>query len=69
MQEITPQIFARLSSHPQQVVRNILVRILLMLAKLTPWSIVYPTLVDFNAYEGRPSEELLHIMGCLVLYN
>lgn len=37
-----------------------------MLAKLSPWCIVYPTLVDVNAYEERPSEELQHILGCLV---
>ncbi|XP_077233177.1 uncharacterized protein LOC143875497 [Tasmannia lanceolata] len=64
-QEITPQLFARLTSHPEQVVRKQLEGLLLMLAKLSPWSIVYPTLVDVNAYEGEPSEELQHIMGCL----
>ncbi|KAJ4965696.1 hypothetical protein NE237_017545 [Protea cynaroides] len=64
-QEITPQLFARLSSHPEPVVRKQLEGLLMMLAKLTPWSIVYPTLVDINAYEGEPSEELQHILGCL----
>ncbi|XP_058069212.1 uncharacterized protein LOC131218594 isoform X2 [Magnolia sinica] len=64
-QEITPQLFARLSSHPEQVVRKQLEGLLMMLAKLSPWSIVYPTLVDVNAYEGEPSEELQHIIGCL----
>ncbi|XP_042508372.1 uncharacterized protein LOC122084303 [Macadamia integrifolia] len=64
-QEITPQLFARLSSHPEQIVRKQLEGLLMMLAKLTPWSIVYPTLVDINAYEREPSEELQHILGCL----
>lgn len=39
----------------------------MMLAKQSPWSIVYPTLVDVNAYEENPSEELQHILGCLVM--
>ncbi|KAK9165650.1 hypothetical protein Scep_000841 [Stephania cephalantha] len=64
-QEITPQLFARLNSHPEQVVRKQLEGLLMMLAKLSPSSIVYPTLVDINAYEREPSEELQHILGCL----
>ncbi|CAL5385725.1 unnamed protein product [Camellia sinensis] len=64
-QEITPQLFARLSSHPEQVVRKLLEGLLVMLAKLSPWSIVYPTLVDVNACEQEPSEELQHIQACL----
>ncbi|KAK9287064.1 hypothetical protein L1049_015473 [Liquidambar formosana] len=64
-QEITPQLFARLSSHPEQVVRKQLEGLLMMLAKQSPWSIVYPALVDVNAYEEGPSEELQHILGCL----
>lgn len=59
-------MFARLSSHPEQVVRKQLEGLLMMLAKQSPWSIVYPTLVDVNAYEEKPSEELEHILGCLV---
>lgn len=39
----------------------------MMLAKLSPWSIVYPLLVDINAYEGDPSEELQRIFDCLVM--
>lgn len=39
----------------------------MMLAKLSPWSIVYPLLVDINAYEGEPSEELWRILGSLVM--
>ena len=39
----------------------------MMLAKLSPWSIVYPTLVDVNAYEEEPSEELQCLVGCLVM--
>ncbi|KAF8410599.1 hypothetical protein HHK36_003131 [Tetracentron sinense] len=66
-QEITPQLFARLSSHPEQIVRKQLEGLLMLLAKLFPWSIVYPTLVDVNAYEGKPSDELQHIFGCLVM--
>uniref|UniRef100_A0A2P2LS66 non-specific serine/threonine protein kinase n=2 Tax=Rhizophora mucronata TaxID=61149 RepID=A0A2P2LS66_RHIMU len=63
-QEVTPQLFARLSSHPEQVVRKQLETLLLMLAKLSPWCIVYPTLVHVNANE-KPSEELQQILGCL----
>lgn len=66
LQEITPQLFARLSSHPEHVVRKQLEALVMMLAKSSPWSIVYPTMVDLNACEGEPSEELQHIMGCLV---
>lgn len=42
--------------------------LLIMLAKLCPWSIVYPTLVDVNACDEKPSEELLHVKACLVLF-
>ncbi|OMO92217.1 hypothetical protein COLO4_17776 [Corchorus olitorius] len=63
--DVTPQLFARLSSHPEEVVRKQIESLLMMLAKLSPWSIVYPTLVDINAYEEKPSEELQHILGCL----
>ncbi|KAJ0981744.1 hypothetical protein J5N97_009999 [Dioscorea zingiberensis] len=61
-QEITPQLFARLSSHPKQAVRKQLERLLLMLAKLSPWSVVYPTLVDKMACEGEYSEEIQHLL-------
>lgn len=64
-QEITPQLFARLSSHPEPEVRKQLEGLLMMLARLSPWSIVYPTLVDVDAYEQEPSEELQCILGCL----
>ncbi|ONK65789.1 uncharacterized protein A4U43_C06F990 [Asparagus officinalis] len=64
-QEITPQLFARLSSHPKEAVRKQLEGLLMMLAKLSPWSIVYPLLVDINAYEGEPSEELQRILASL----
>lgn len=64
-QEVTPQLFARLSSHPEQVVRKQLEGLLMVLAKQSPWSVVYPTLVNVNAYEEKPSEELQHILGCL----
>ncbi|XP_065854905.1 uncharacterized protein [Euphorbia lathyris] len=63
-QEITPQLFARLSSHPQQLVRKQLEGLLMTLAKQSPWSIVFPTLVDINANE-KSSEELQQILGCL----
>ncbi|KAI6701259.1 hypothetical protein NL676_015583 [Syzygium grande] len=65
-QEVTPQLFARLSSHPEQVVRRQLQSLLMMLGKRSPWSIVYPTLVDVNANEDKPSEELQHVLGCLL---
>ncbi|KAL4302693.1 hypothetical protein GQ457_10G022950 [Hibiscus cannabinus] len=64
-QDVTPQLFARLSSHSEEVVRKQIESLLMMLAKFSPWSIVYPTLVDINAYEEKPSEELQHILGCL----
>ncbi|XP_019454155.1 PREDICTED: serine/threonine-protein kinase SMG1-like [Lupinus angustifolius] len=64
-QEVTPQLFARLSSHPEQVVRKHLEGLLIMLAKQSPCSIVYPTLVDVNAYREKSSEELHHVLGCL----
>lgn len=64
-QEVTPQLFARLSSHPQNIVRRQLEGLLIMLAKRFPWSIVYPTLVDVNSYDQKPSEELQHILDCL----
>lgn len=66
MKEITPQLFARLSSHPEPVVRKQLEGMLVMLAKLSPWSVVYPSLVDVNSYEEEPSEELQHVLACLV---
>ncbi|KAL5704997.1 non-specific serine/threonine protein kinase [Ranunculus cassubicifolius] len=64
-QEITPQLFAQLSSHPEQDVRKQLEGLLMRLARQSPCSIVYPTLVDINSYELEPSEELQHILGCL----
>ncbi|RLN40636.1 serine/threonine-protein kinase SMG1-like isoform X1 [Panicum miliaceum] len=67
-QEIIPQLFARLSSHPEKIVRELLESILLKLGKLSPCSIVYPTLVDINACEGEPSEELQRISDFLVFY-
>lgn len=67
LKDATPQIFARLSSHPEQVVRKLLEGLLMMLAKLSPCSIVYPTLVDVNACEQETSEELQHILACLVM--
>ncbi|TVU45138.1 hypothetical protein EJB05_04613, partial [Eragrostis curvula] len=65
-QDIIPQLFARLSSHPEKIARKLLESILLKLGKLSPCSIVYPTLVDINACEGEPSEELQHILDFLV---
>ncbi|KAJ8572306.1 hypothetical protein K7X08_008817 [Anisodus acutangulus] len=64
-QEVTPQLFARLSSHPEQAVRKQLETLLVKLAKLSPRSVVYPTLVDANSYEREPSEELQKILACL----
>ncbi|KAI0503534.1 hypothetical protein KFK09_014468 [Dendrobium nobile] len=64
-QEITPQLFARLSSHPQQTVRKQIEGILIILAKLSPWSLVFPLLVDINGYEGQSSEELHNIHNYL----
>ncbi|KAK9077291.1 hypothetical protein SSX86_005628 [Deinandra increscens subsp. villosa] len=64
-QEVTPQLFARLSSHPEEDVRKQLESILVLLAKQSPWSIIYPTLVDINTSEEDPSEELQRILACL----
>ncbi|KAL4581244.1 hypothetical protein LXL04_017454 [Taraxacum kok-saghyz] len=64
-QEVTPQLFARLSSHPEEDVRKQLEGILVMLAKESPWSIIYPTLVDINTSEEDPSMELTRILACL----
>ncbi|KAK6946177.1 Serine/threonine-protein kinase SMG1 [Dillenia turbinata] len=61
-QEVVPQLFARLSTHSELVIRKQLEGILMMLAKLSPWSIVYPTLVDINSCEEKPTEELQHIL-------
>lgn len=72
MKEIAPQLFAQLSSHPDKVVRKQLESLLAMLAKHSPWSLVYPTLVDANSPEKGPSEELQRILAYLVskyLYN
>lgn len=69
LKEITPQLFARLSCHPEQVVRRQLETLLVMLAKLSPWSIVYPALVDANTQEKEISEELQQILACLVRQN
>ncbi|KAL6637808.1 hypothetical protein ACP70R_025380 [Stipagrostis hirtigluma subsp. patula] len=65
-QEIIPQLFARLSCHPEKIVRKQLESILLKLGKLSPCFIIYPTLVDINASEGEPSEELQRIFDFLV---
>ncbi|GMH23554.1 hypothetical protein Nepgr_025397 [Nepenthes gracilis] len=64
-QEITPQLFARLSSHPEFVIRKQLEGLLMMLAKLSPWSVVYPTLVDLNTFDVEPAVEHQHILVCL----
>lgn len=66
MQEIIPQLFARLSFHPEKIVRKQLESILVKLGNLSPCSIVYPTLVDINACEGEPSDELQRILDFLV---
>ncbi|KAJ7561858.1 hypothetical protein O6H91_03G044300 [Diphasiastrum complanatum] len=65
-QDITSQLFARLSNHPEPKVRKQLEGLLLALANVSPWAIVYPTLVDWNASDGEPSDELRHILDCLI---
>ncbi|KAK9677888.1 hypothetical protein RND81_11G174000 [Saponaria officinalis] len=65
-QEVTPQLFARLGSHPEPKTRKQLEGLVMMLAKSTPWSVIYPTLVDVNASDDRPAEELQHILDCLM---
>ncbi|KAH9620587.1 hypothetical protein KSS87_005701 [Heliosperma pusillum] len=65
-QELTPQLFARLGSHPEPKTRKQLEGLVMILAKSTPWSVVYPTLVDLNASDDGPSEELQHILDCLM---
>lgn len=64
-QEITPQLFSRLSSHPVEIVRKQLEEILIMMAKQSPSSIVYPMLVDINANDSEPSAELQKIYDYL----
>ncbi|CAI9289907.1 unnamed protein product [Lactuca saligna] len=51
-------IFSRLSSHAEEDVRKQHEGILVMLAKQSPWSIIYPTLVDVNTSEEDHSMEL-----------
>ncbi|XP_024528271.1 serine/threonine-protein kinase SMG1 [Selaginella moellendorffii] len=63
--EITPQLFACVSSHPEAKVRKQLEGLLMSLANVYPWAIVYPTLVHFNASEGQSSEELERILNSL----
>ncbi|XP_021738520.1 serine/threonine-protein kinase SMG1-like [Chenopodium quinoa] len=65
-QEVTPQLFARLCSHPEPETRKQLEGLLMMLAKSSPWSVVYPTLVDVNASDEEPPEELQRILECLM---
>ncbi|CAA0807572.1 Serine/threonine-protein kinase TOR [Striga hermonthica] len=67
-QDIATQLFARLSSHPDKVVRMLLEKLLLMLAELSPWSLIYPTLVDANSPEKEPSEELQKILAYLLAF-
>ncbi|CAA6657772.1 unnamed protein product [Spirodela intermedia] len=43
--------------------------LLMMLAKQSPWSIVYPALVDANALDGKSSEELSRILACLLIQD
>ncbi|XP_074275372.1 uncharacterized protein LOC141599291 [Silene latifolia] len=66
-QELTPQLFARLGSHPEPKTRKQLEGLVMSLAKSTPWSVVYPTLVDVNASDDGPSEELQRILDCLMM--
>ncbi|XP_021731674.1 LOW QUALITY PROTEIN: serine/threonine-protein kinase SMG1-like [Chenopodium quinoa] len=65
-QEVTPQLFARLCSHPEPETRKHLEGLLMMLAKSSPWSVVYPTLVDVNASDEEPPVELQRILECLM---
>ncbi|CAI9280874.1 unnamed protein product [Lactuca saligna] len=51
-------IFSRLSSHAEEDVRKQHEGILVMLAKQSPWSIIYPILVDINTSEEDHSMEL-----------
>ncbi|XP_078430572.1 uncharacterized protein LOC144702411 [Wolffia australiana] len=64
-QEIIPQLFARLTSHPLEEVRKQLEGLLMMLAKHYPWSIVYPALVDANVSDDKTSEELSRVLAYL----
>ncbi|CAI9290837.1 unnamed protein product [Lactuca saligna] len=51
-------IFSRLSYHAEEDVRKQHEGILVMLAKQSPWSIIYPTLVDINTGEEDHSVKL-----------
>lgn len=66
MQAISAQILARLSSHPESRVRKQLKGLLMSSAKLSPWAIVYPLLVDMNGSDEVLSEELEDLRDCLV---
>ena len=68
VQAIIGQLFARVSSHSEPRVRKQVEGLLMASANLSPWAIVYPLLVDLNAYEGEPSEELKRLQDCLVYY-
>ena len=66
MQAISAQILARLSSHPESRVRKQLKSLLMASAKLSPWAVVYPLLVDMNGSDEGLSEELKDLRHCLV---
>lgn len=65
-QEVTAQLFARLTNHPEPQVRKQLEDLLMTLAHSSPWAIVYSVLVNLSTSDGEPSAELQRLLGCLL---
>ncbi|KAH7438500.1 hypothetical protein KP509_04G017600 [Ceratopteris richardii] len=65
-QEITAQLFARLSNHPESEVRKQLENLLMNLALSSPWAIVYSVLMSLSTSDGEPAAEVQRLLGCLM---
>ncbi|MCO5549966.1 hypothetical protein L7F22_003443 [Adiantum nelumboides] len=65
-QEITAQLFARLTNHPEPQVRKQLENLLMSLARSSPWAIVYSVLMKLNTADGEPAAEIQRLLGCLL---
>ncbi|KAI5077935.1 hypothetical protein GOP47_0007759 [Adiantum capillus-veneris] len=65
-QEITDQLFARLTNHPEAQVRKQLENLLMSLARSSPWAVVYSVLMKLNTADGEPAAELQRLLGCLL---
>ncbi|GAB4852325.1 Serine/threonine-protein kinase smg1 [Ancistrocladus abbreviatus] len=58
---------AGLSSHREHGICKQLEGLLMMPAKLSPWFIAYPTLVDVNSSNKEPAKEIQNILGFFVI--